>query len=316
MPLKFSKNITSVLLSMVMLISGSSLAQSSSNADSLFSELDSSELSYQDKYPYFLQAEKVITLSTMSAGLIEKISAEPQDYVSKDQTLLKLDSDLIELEISALKDQIELHTTMEEAKIKLEYAKDNLKIVEDLYNQMIGDARVGSTKERKEAMQTRDLSLLGIKKAELEARTLKNQLTQKQKVLEYYSVKAPVDGVIVPFSNLKNLENTSIKEVQEGEIVQTAQPVLAMLKVDNLRLRFKLARNMLDQVSLGQKATVSVQGFEDPIEAKVVYIEPTIIEALDEFYVEVEIVNIAAKDNKGKYPFKYFPGMRAKVELN
>ncbi len=310
------KSIATVALAGIIAFCSGSFAQTrNSSTSSMFSDADSSRSSYED-YPYFLQAEKVIVLSTMITGLVENISALPQDYVKEGQSLLELDSDLIELEIKSLNDQIELSTIMTEATIKYEYAEDNLKIVEELYNKTIGDSRAGSLKELKEATQSKELAKQGIKQAELEMRTLKNQLAQKTKVLEYYTIKAPDDGVMVPFSNIKNLENSTLKQIREGEVVQPAQPVMAMLKVDKLRLRFKQSRTMLNDIKIGQDALVHIQGFTRPEKATIVYIEPTIIEALEEFYLEVEIDNIPTENTaNSKYPFQYYPGMRARVEL-
>lgn len=312
MPLLFSRKISVLALTGLLSILPISNGQVTQTG-SLFGDMEST--AYEDSYPYFLQAEEVIVLGTMTTGLVDTINVLPQDYVSKDQELLKLDSDLVELEIKSLKDQLELNTKPTEAKIRLEFSEDNLKIVEELYNKTIGDTRVGSTKERKEAIQARDLAREGVKQAELETRMLANQLAQKSKVLEYYTVKAPVDGVIVPFSNIKTLENTSVKQIREGEIVQAGQPVMAMLKVDNLRVRFKQSRTELGNIRIGQGALIHIQGFTQPVKANVCYIEPTIIEALDEFYIEVEIRNIAAESTGSKYPFQFLPGMRVRVEL-
>ena len=318
MPQRLSNFLSCIIITCVLSFGNCCLAQSSPSSDIIFADLDDTgtELNYEESYPYFFQPEKIIVLSSIVNGLVNEIDALPQDYVKKDQKLLMLDSDLVKLEIKSLKDQIELSTTMAEAKIKLEFAEDNLKIVEDLYNRTIGNSRVGSAKERKEAIQSRDLSREAVKKAELEMRLLKNQLAQRLKTLDYYTISAPVDGVIVPFSNVKSLENAALKQIREGEVVQATQPVMAMMQVDKLRVRLQQSRSSLENIKIGQKALVHIQGFTKPQRATVVYIEPTIIEALDKFYIEVQIENPENQnDNDSKYPFTFRPGMRVRVEL-
>ncbi len=311
----YFRTISTAALSALLAFCSSSSAQSTSSSSDLFADLGGVDSAYEENYPHFLQAQKVIVLSVMTSGLVNNISALPQDYVNRGQKLLTIDSELIELEIQSLKDQIKLSSAMAEATIKYEFATDNLKIVEELYNRNIGDARAGSLKELKEATQSRDLAREGVKHADLELKTLKNQLAQKNKQLEYYTINAPENGVMVPFSSIKNLENSSLKQVREGEVVQAAQPVMAMLKVDKLRLRFKQPRTQLSNVKIGQNALVHIQGFDRPEKATIVYIEPTIIEALDEFYIEVEVNNPETNNSEIAYPFTYYPGMRARVEL-
>ncbi len=318
MSLRYLKTLCSLIVIFSLLVGNCCFAQNSSSSDIVFADLgmENSDTSYEESYPYFFQAEQIIILSTMVNGLVAEISALPQDYVSKNQPLIKLDSDLVKLEIQSLKDKIELSTTMNEAKIKLEFSEDNLKIVEDLFNQTIGGSKVGSAKEKKEAIQQRDLAREAVKKAELEMRLLKNQLANLQKTLEFYTIFAPVDGVIVPFSSVKSMENYTLKQIRKGEVVQATSPAIAMMEVDKLRVRFKQPRSSLENIKLGQKALVYVQGFTKSERATVVYIEPTIIEAIDEFYIEVQMDNPTIKDDQdNKYPFTYRPGMRVRVEL-
>ena len=314
MSLRIFRTLCSLVIIVTLAGSNISLAQNSA-----YTELtSSSQLSYGENYPYFFQPEQTVLLSTMINGLVTEVDASPQDYVKKDDVLLRLDDEQTRLEIQSLKDQIELNTTMAEAKIRLEFAEDNFKIVEELYNQQIGEARVSSSKERKEALQSRNLAREAVKTAELEMRMLKSQLALRNKILGYHTVTSPIDGVVVPFSAVKNLENQQIKQIRVGEVVQTISrtPLIAIMQVDKLRVRFKQSRDTLKNVKLGQKAEVYVQGFSEPATASVVYIEPTIIEALDEFYIEVQVDNKAAdKDTESKYPFQYRPGMRVRVEL-
>ena len=320
MSLRYFRTLFSLIVICSLMPGNCCFAQNSSSSDIVFAELglenNTSQISYEDNFPNFFQAEQIIVLSSMVNGLVTDIAALPQDYVSKNQSLIKLDSDLVKLEILSLKDKLELSTAMTEAKIKLEFSEDNLKIIEDLYNQTIGTSRVGSAKERKEAIQQRDLAREAVKKAELEIRLLKTQLANLEKTLKFYTIFAPIDGVIVPFSNVKSMENYTFKQIRKGEIVQATNPVIAMMEIDKLRVRFKQSRTSLENVKLGQEALVYIQGFTKPERASVVYIEPTIIEAIDEFYIEVQMDNPPQKEsNDDKFPFIYRPGMRVRVKL-
>jgi multidrug resistance efflux pump len=272
----------------------------------------------QEGFPRFLQARRVAVLSASVNGVVDKILHEPQDYVNKGELLIQLDEELIRLEEESLLAQIELSTADMEAKIRLDYAQDSLAIVQQLYDKMIGGKRAASVKELKEATQSRDLALQGKKKADLEMRLLKLKLASAKKQRQMHAITAPMQGVIVPFSSVKNLEDRNIKRVEEGEMVAVSQPVMALMDVGRMRVMTQLMSTVIDEVFLGQEATVYVQGSAKPIPAVVVFKSPTIGFALDIFEIEVEFDNPlrSAEDlPKGAYPYQFRPGMRARVEL-
>jgi multidrug efflux pump subunit AcrA (membrane-fusion protein) len=272
----------------------------------------------QEGFPRFLQASRVTVLSASVNGVVDRILHEPQDYVNKGELLIQLDDELIRLEEESLLAQIELSTADIEAKIRLDYAQDSLAIVQQLYDKMIGGKRAASVKELKEGTQSRDLALQGKKKAELEMRLLKLKLASARKQRQMHAITAPIQGVIVPFSSVKNLEERNIKRVEEGEMVAVSQPVMALMDVGRMRVMTQLMSTVIDEVFLGQEATVYVQGSAKPISAVVVFKSPTIGFALDIFEIEVEFDNPLRSTEglpKGAYPYQFRPGMRARVDL-
>ena len=272
----------------------------------------------QESYPYFLHAQKVAVLSTAMNGLVDEIRHRPQDYVRKGDLLVQLDADLVGLEIESLRAKIEMSTVGEEARISLAYAEDNLEIVEKLRAITIGESHPASLKELKEAIQSRDLRQQGLIKAQLEEKLLEIELKVRQKQLELHSIVAPMDGVIVPFSSVKNLEAQNLKPIEVGEMVTVSQSVTAMMKVDRLRVEKIESAEMVDQVRLDQPANVYIQGAgPEAIPARVVYKSPT-IETVGGFKIEVEFDNSILPDDDypaGGYPYRFRPGMRARVEL-
>jgi len=269
---------------------------------------------------YPLEAQKVILLSVAKQGIVRKIAHEPQDYVKKDDLLIQLDDDLVKLEISALEARIDLSTIEQDADIKCQYAKDNLEIVEKLYKEKIGGAGVSHPKELREAEQTYELAKSGIKNAELEMKLLRNALEQKKKELKLHSIKAPIDGVIVPWDDeaIDIREIKELKRIEVGEMVVPTQPAIVMMKIDYLKTRIFQPSSKFNAVRLGQSAKVYIEGAAEPIAATVVYKSPVDNYSLRRFNIEVEFKNpkLQAKDiPAGIAPFRFRPGMRARVEL-
>ena len=267
---------------------------------------------------WFLRAEKVAVLSSAVDGLVVEVAREPQDFVSQGDRLVQLDAELIRLERDKTKAQIDLNTRHEEARINLAYFTANLKVIQDLYDTLVHEVRVGSPKELQEAKQRKELAGLEQRKAELELRQLQLTLAQLEKRLELHAIRAPMDGVIVPFSSVASLEQRNLKEVAVGEVVAPGQPLMALIKVDRLRVSYPLGVEMLEAVALGDEALVYVEGADDTgIPGQVVYKSPT-LDSTGQFYVEVEFTNPEVPfegKGRGYYRYRFRPGMRAQVVL-
>ena len=264
-----------------------------------------------------LRAEKVAVLSAEVAGVVKDIAFKPQQFVQADDLLVALNTELLEIETERIRMQLELNTSQEEAEIAVRFNEKLFEIIETLYKNKIGEVRVGSPKEYFDAEQRLAMARLQKKKALQEVETLKLNLKYNQQVLKRHSLRAPFDGVIVPFSNtnIPRLEDT--KAVEVGETVQNGQSMVALMAVDHLRLPWRLPATLLNQVAIGQKARVTVEGFDKPVEGEVVYISPTLV-TRDQFEIEVRFAN-PARDGQQEphdaYRYLYRPGMWANVEL-
>jgi len=276
----------------------------------------SGEVGAQKSYN-FVRAQKGVVLRADQPGVITEMPFGPQDFVKQGDVLVQLDSALAEFEVEKLKAQQELNTLLKKAEIRLAYAADNLKIVTELYNTKVSGDPVGSPKELREAEQTFELSELESKDAKLEIRLLEIGLAQWQKRLEQHTIKAPWDGVVVPFSSIKNVPDiVSVKQSESGEAVRVGQAVVAMMKVDRLRVPWSVSVSYLDKVKTGQAARVYVpSNSTDPIAAEVVYVSPT-VDTTKKFNFEVEFANVPLRSEGEPSDFyRYRPGMSARVEL-
>jgi len=246
-----------------------------------------------------------------------------QEFVKKGDLLLQLDAKLVELEIEKLEAQIRMKEKLDstEARIKHQYSVDNLNIIRKLSEKILSDMPVASEKELKEAEQRAKISEIELQRAELEIALLKVELKTSRKVLSQHAIEAPMDGVIVPFKSISSLNvQPPLKELEEGEMAQAGRPMLAMMKVDAMRVDFIPNEDQLKNLRLGQSARIYVRGVEgEPVEGKVVYISPTMSTMGKSVWVTVEFVNPRVKDYqklpRGAYRYKYRHNMQARVEL-
>ncbi|MBN1436707.1 MAG: efflux RND transporter periplasmic adaptor subunit [Sedimentisphaerales bacterium] len=264
----------------------------------------------------FLRAQRVAVLSAEVEGLIGSIESEPQDFVSAGDVLIRLDSTLVEIAVERITAQLEMNTDIAEAETALEYAQDNLEIVQRLFETEVGGARVGSPKEMREATQRRDMARYALQEAQMNVRLLELELRQNEVLLAKHSIVAPMDGVVVPFSSLDITAYDQVKQVVVGEMVTRGQPVIALMKVDFLRISENFPPEQLANVHLGQTANIYVQGAGDEaFVGHVVYISPT-IGSTGRFTVEVEFENpVLPGTGESEYRYRFRPGMSGRVEL-
>lgn len=288
-----------------------SIAQEASGEMSMDSELTVSA----DQY---LNPQKLVILSAEVSGVVDRIHYSPGDFVKEGDVLVQLNTDMVQLKVQQLKSQIEMDTQREEARITLDYRKSNLEIVQQLFDTQLESGRVGSRKELEESKQMKEIAELGKTKAQLNLRLLNLELQQNQKLLDRHSIKAPFDGVVVPFSSVQYLESRNLKRLEEGEAVQAGQVVMALMKVDRLRVEWTVPIEQINRIQLGQKTRVVIQYPEiAEIGAQVIYISPT-VELTREFKVEAEFDNpLISKSHfqKGEYRYRFRPGMGARVVL-
>ena len=272
----------------------------------------------------YLEAQNVFVLSPAVSGVITEIAHKPQEFVKKDDLLMQLDADLVNLQIRSLESQIKMNRSIDvvDAEIRLEYAKGKWEILKKLYRldpNEFGGSRPVAEMELKEAKQLKDLAELGRKRVDVQWEQLGLELEQNIKILQRHSMRAPMDGVVVPFDSVLQLKEGNLKKLEVGEMVQTGQPVLAVMKVDRLRINKTLSKTKLPDVWLGQPARIFVEGAGDePLPAEVVYISPT-IETTQTFFIKVEFDNPLVKDHKelprGTYRYRFRPGLEASIEL-
>lgn len=267
-------------------------------------------------FPSFLKAQKVAVLNAQVDGVIKTIIARSGDFVKKDDVLVKLDDELINLQVERIQTQIDLDVSKEEARINLEYATDTFDIVQKIFEKKSGGFSFASVKEFKEAKQRKEVAELGADKAKLAMLVLENELKMNQLTLRKHSIKAPMDAVVVPFSSIPSLEGRIIKQLEEGETVRAGQELVALMKVDRLRVEHSLPAVELPNIKPGQKAHIFVRGDSaGPYLAEVVYISPTL--TVGEFTVGVEFDNPPVdKPVAGRYRYRFREGMRARVEFD
>ena len=90
------------------------------------------------------------------------------------------------------------------------------------------------------------------------------------------------------------------------------------MKVDRLQVRHDMPKSMLNKIQLGQTLRVFVEGDNRPLNSTVVFISPTVT-TVGKYQIMVEFENPLQENidqlPAGTYPYRFRPGMRARVEV-
>ena len=270
-------------------------------------------------FPAFLKAQKYIILSVQVDGKIAEIPYRPQDFVEEGEVLMALDDNMTQLDLKGVEAKLDMNAlATQQNRVRHQYGKETLAIVEERYAKEIDGYRVASWKELKEAQEMEEIAGLQVQSSKLEGKLLETNREQYERLLDRHKVKAPVSGVLVPFTSVQQLRESNLKQPAVGETVRTGQVMVAMIKVDRLRVFRPLPVAQLDEVQLGQAARVYVEGGPPAgIEAEVIFKSPT-VETTGQFHIEVEFANPRIDGPESKrsvYRYRYRDGMRARVEL-
>lgn len=167
------------------------------------------------------------SLSTSVAGLVSQVTVEAGDRVEKDQALIRLDEELVQLALSSAKAQTEeSRADLAEARRRLQEARS------------VG---VGGN------IAATEISALESEVARAQARLKRLEAEEKQQAarLRRHTQRAPFSGVV------------SARHSAPGEWVTPGDELLELVDTSNLRLDFQVPQRYYPL--LGESAELTVQ---------------------------------------------------------
>lgn len=172
------------------------------------------------------------TVSAQTAGRVAAIHFDVDDYVAKDQVLIRF-SDM------------EQRARVEQAAASLKEAQARAKLSAEEHQ------RILSLAERKlVSAADRDHAVAELNAAQAAVDVQKARLSEAQQELDYTMVRAPFGGVVVA------------RHVQMGETVQPGQPLMTGLSLDTLRVAAWVPQELVTTVRKSARARVVLAGRE------------------------------------------------------
>ena len=239
-------------------------------------------------------------------GVIEELLIKEGELVQKGQVLLKLDTDLLEInskttnESIDIKKQIledkelELAKTREIFDIKIYEAKKSIEIEDNIFNKMESIVKVGAISEvqfLEQEMQviklqsqlnelisdkTRKISLLqqSISDLKMQINDLQSKLTEISKIKKINQIDSPINGFI-----------HDLKPFGEGYVANSTETILKIVPKDNLIAIIDINTSDIGFVKIGKEVDLSIDSFPakdfGSIKGKVMQISSSALEPND-----------------------------------
>lgn len=210
-----------------------------------------------------LYYERVSDISTEVVGLVDEVAVSQGDHVKKGDLLVRLNTELLEKEITLSR------TRIGQADLRIDHAEKNFKRLETLFKSAgvsekdFDDALYTYQDARKEKQAIED--------------TLAKLLIQQRRSM----IKAPFDGVILS------------KDVDSGAWVQQGRQLVSLGSSSDLFVRAPIAENLVQFVRMGEDVEVVLNAYDRRIAGAVIGIDPVADVKTKNVFLKIKIPPMA-----------------------
>ena len=215
-------------------------------------------------------------------GIIKELLTKEGELVQKGQVLLKLDTDLLDINLSTTKNalviktqileekELELKTTEEIFNIKIDQTKKSIEIEKNIFNKMESILKDGAISEMEYLEQkvkliklqgefnefksdkVRKLSLLNqsIKDLKMQISDLQSKLSEIKKIRQINHIESPINGFI-----------HDLKSFGEGYVANSTETILKVVPKDNLIAIIDINTSDIGFVKIGKEVDLSIDSF-------------------------------------------------------
>ena len=279
-------------------------------------------------------------------GVIEELFIKEGELVQKGQVLLKLDTDLLEINFKTTNEsvdikkkiledkELELKKTREIFDIKIYEVKKSIEIEENIFNKMESIVKVGAISEvqfLEQEMQviklqsqlnelisdkTRKISLLqqSISDLNMQINDLQSKLIEITKIKKINQINSPINGFI-----------HDLKPFGEGYVANSTETILKIVPKDNLIAIIDINTSDIGFVKIGKNVDLSIDSFPakdfGSIKGEVIQIsssalEPNDINRQPHFKAKVSLQTQKLETKKGiKLTLKPGMSLTANIKL-
>jgi membrane fusion protein (multidrug efflux system) len=247
-----------IALTMV-LLSAPAYAEGPPPANVVLEKVVQEEVSTTQSVTGVLYYERVSDISTEVVGLVEEINVSQGDKVKKGDPLVRLNTEILEKEISLMK------TRLQQIDLRIENTRKNFKRLETLF------------KNSGVSEKDYDDAVYFFKDAQKEKQLLQDSLAKLGIQKRRSIIKAPFDGVVLS------------KGVDSGSWVQQGKVLVSLGSSNDLFVRAPIAENLLQFVRVGERVSVVLNAYQKEIEGEVTGIDPVADVKTKNIFLKIKI---------------------------
>lgn len=222
-----------------------------------------------------IEPQSLVKLGSAVTGVLDQVTVDRGDVVTKGQLLAKLKSGVEEATVTLARARAENDLEVQSRTARLEFEEDKEKRTEILFKK-----KIVSDEQMKTATTERRLAELDVREAVKNRAMAKLELHQATAVLDQRKIVSPIDGIVTE------------RVLSPGEYVFEQSYVFAVAEIDTLYVEVYAPIEIFGAVRLGMKAEVRP---EEPVGGKhmaeVTIVDHIIDPASGTFGVRLELPN-------------------------
>ena len=217
----------------------------------------------------------IIELASPEEGVINELLVERGDLVEKDQIVARLDMRLERLGLELARLRAKGRTDILSGKAQLDFRKREVARIGELHRNNMASSRDYDTAEIEQR-----LAQLSLEKAELEHQISQVEHSRAKALLDRYSIRSPVDGVVMEVI------------MSPGEYAYEQTAVMTIAEIDPLNVEVFVPVDRYHTIAVGMPAEVRPRAPVGGVyQAKVSVVDRVFDAASGTFGVRLELPN-------------------------
>lgn len=187
-------------------------------------------------------SEEEAYLSSKAGGRILKIYKDAGDTVKKDEKIVEIDTQSLEIQKTQAENQVKIaESSMSQTKVQFENAQRDIERMQNLFKD-----GVISKKELEKFELSFQTAKQQYETASAQLEVAKDSLRIVDTNVQDHSIFAPFDGVV------------GIRKGDVGEVVGPGQLILSLYNLEKLNAQVQVAENDISDVEVGQYARITI----------------------------------------------------------
>jgi RND family efflux transporter MFP subunit len=239
-----------------------------------------------------VRARTSAVISSQLMGYVREVKVSPGDLVRAGQLLVTLDTR--DLDANARRAEAareEVRTSLPEANSAVGAAKANLDLAQTTFRRMqeLFQKTSISNQEFDEASAKLKAAEAAYEMARARRTQVDSKLAQSEQEVRAADITRSYGSVSAPFSGV-----VTARTVEPGSLAMPGTPLLTIEREGAFRLEAAIEESRLAAIKVGQSVTITLDGVDHAINARVSEIVPTVEAASRSYLVKIDLPELPA----------------------